>query len=74
MSSSRRREQLYEERGFNKQQWQDLVDDYATSWSMHEELDEKGAAKEIRKHDIKTQDPKAKQREDESGHSEHKKP
>ena len=27
MSSSRRREQLYEERGFNKQQWQDLVDE-----------------------------------------------
>ena len=50
-----------------------IAADYATSWSMHEELDEKGAAKEIRKHDIKTQDPKAKQREDENGQSENKK-
>jgi len=65
MSSSRRREQLYDQKGFDRQRWQDLVDegtelrraikkiahDYSTEWSMDKELDDAKAVKEIKKHE-----------------------
>jgi calcium uniporter protein, mitochondrial len=67
MSSSRRREQLYDLKGFDRQKWQDLVDegtelrraikkiahDYNERWSMDKELDDHKAVKEIKKHEKK---------------------
>ncbi|KAL7007976.1 hypothetical protein EMMF5_002625 [Cystobasidiomycetes sp. EMM_F5] len=70
MSSSKRREQLYDQKGFDRQRWKDLVDegtelrraikkiaqDYATKWSMEAELDDVKASKEIKKHEKKDDD------------------
>lgn len=65
MSSSKRREQLYDTKGFDRDKWQDLVDegtelrraikriahDYTVDWSMHKELEDAKAADEIKKHE-----------------------
>jgi nitrogen regulatory protein PII-like uncharacterized protein len=64
MSSSKRREQLYDSKGFDRQRWKDLVDegtelrraikkiaqDYSTNWSMDKEVHDDKAIEEIKKH------------------------
>lgn len=64
MSSSKRREQLYDVKGFDRQRWKDLVDegtelrraikriaqDYSTDWSMDKEIADDKAVEEIKKH------------------------
>lgn len=63
MSTSKRREQLYDLKGFNRDKWKDLIDegtelrraikkialDYSIDWSMHDELENAKAADEIKK-------------------------
>lgn len=65
MSSSKRREQLYDAKGFDRYKWKDLIDegtelrraikkiaiDYTVDWSMHNELEDAKAADEIKKHE-----------------------
>ena len=69
MSSSKRREQLYDAKGFDRDKWRDLIDegtelrraikgiahDYSVDWSMHKELEEfdDKASDEIKKHEKK---------------------
>ncbi|KAK9898716.1 hypothetical protein P389DRAFT_37697 [Cystobasidium minutum MCA 4210] len=67
MSSSKRREQLYDTKGFDRDKWKDLIDegtelrraikrianDYTVEWSMHKELEkfDDKASDEIKKHE-----------------------
>lgn len=65
MSTSKRREQLYDAKGFDRDKWKDLIDegtelrraikkialDYSTDWSMHNELEDAKAADEITKYE-----------------------
>jgi hypothetical protein len=67
MSSSKRREQLYDVKGFDRNKWKDLIDegtelrraikkiaiDYTIDWSMNDELNDENAAEEIKKHEKK---------------------
>jgi hypothetical protein len=85
MSSSKRREQLYDAKGFDRQQWQDLVDegtelrraikkiahDYSVNWSMEKELTDDKATAEIKKHEKGKFGDKAPEAEIESGGDQH---
>lgn len=67
MSSSKRREQLYDTKGFDRNKWKDLIDegtelrraikkiaiDYTINWDMNKELNDEKAADEIKKHEKK---------------------